>query len=117
MKEYILPVRDSVVHPGLAVPVYIDNPLSVACINAATNSNQKIVLCPQHTWVYPSSTQDIFNTGTIGDIVQALTMPDGGIHMIVRTTDVVELSNIENNNGIFSGDIKTLDMLDDSGFD
>lgn len=117
MKEYILPVRDLVVHPGLAVPVYIDNPLSVACINAATNSNQKIVLCPQHTWVYPSSTQDIFNTGTIGDIVQALTMPDGGIHMIVRTTDVVELSNIENNNGIFSGDIKTLDMLDDSGFD
>ena len=117
MKEYILPVRDLVVHPGLAVPVYVDNPLSVACIEAATNNHQRVVLCPQHTWGYPTSTQDLFNTGTIGDIVQALHMPDGAIHLIIRTTNVVELSNIENADGIFSGDISVLDMLDDSGFD
>ena len=43
MRNYILPFRDLVVHPGLTVPVYIDNPLSVACIEAATKSNQKSV--------------------------------------------------------------------------
>ena len=104
MKEYILPVRDLVVHPGLTVPVYVDNPLSIACIEAATNNHQRIVLCPQHTWAYPSTVDDLFTTGTIGEIAQVLHMPDGAIHAIVRTTSVVNLSDIIITNGIFSGD-------------
>ncbi len=114
MKEYILPVRDLVVHPGLTVPVYVDNPLSVACIEAATNNHQKIVLCPQHVWSYPSTVDDIFNTGTIGEIAQVLHMPDGAIHAIVRTTSVVNLSDIIITNGIFSGDTTPIDIMDDS---
>ena len=114
MKEYILPVRDLVVHPGLTVPVYVDNPLSIACIEAATKNNQKIVLCPQHAWAYPATVNDIFTTGTIGDIAQVLHMPDGAIHAIVRTTDVVDLSDITITNGIFTGNVTPIEMLDDS---
>ena len=117
MKEYILPVRDLVVHPGLTVPVYVDNPLSIACIEAATNNHQRLILCPQHSWAYPSTVDDIFSTGTIGEIAQVLHMPDGAIHAIVRTTDVVNLSNIEINNGIFSADITPVESLDDSEFE
>lgn len=117
MKEYILPVRDLVVHPGLTVPVYVDNPLSIACIEAATNNHQRLILCPQHSWAYPSTVDDIFSTGTIGEIAQVLHMPDGAIHAIVRTTDVVNLSNTEINNGIFSADITPVESLDDSEFE
>ena len=113
MKEYILPVRDLVVHPGLTVPVYVDNPMSVACIEAATKNNQKLVLCPQRVWAYPSNPGDIFNTGTIGEIAQVLHMPDGAIHAIIRTTDVVNLYDLEINNGIFSGNVFPVAILDD----
>jgi len=117
MKEYILPVRDLVVHPDLAVPVYVVNALSVACIEAAVNSGQRIVLCPQKTWAYPGGADDIFTTGTIGDIVQILHMPDGAIHAIVRTTSVVELSDITIDKGIFFANATNIDILDDSGFE
>ena len=117
MKEYILPVRDLVVHPGLTVPVYVDNPMSVACIESATKNNQKLVLCPQHNWNYPANTTDIFTTGTIGSIAQVLHMPDGAIHAIVRTTDVVDLSDITIMNGIFMGNVTPIEILDDSGFE
>ncbi len=117
MKEYILPVRDLVVHPNLTVPVYVDNPLSVACIEAATNNHQRIVLCPQHSWAYPSTADDIFHTGTIGEIAQVLHMPDGAIHAIVRTTNVVDLSDIIVTNGIYSADITPVEILDDSAFE
>jgi len=117
MKEYILPVRDLVVHPGLTVPVYVDNPLSVACIESATQNNQKLVLCPQHAWAYPANADDIFNTGTIGSIAQVLHMPDGAIHAIVRTTDVVDLSDITITNGIFMGNIAPIEILDDTQFE
>ena len=117
MKEFILPVRDLVVHPGLTVPVYVDNPLSIACIESATNENGRLVLCPQHNWTYPSNTNDLFNIGTIGSIAQVLHMPDGAIHAIIHTTNVVKLSDIVMENGIFKADIENIDIIDDSEFE
>ena len=77
MKQYILPFRDFVVHPGLTVPVYIDNKTSIACIEAAAKIGQKLVLVAQRSWNYPTSVKDIYDIGTIGDIAQVLRMPDG----------------------------------------
>ena len=117
MKEYILPFRDLVVNPGLTVPIYIDNPLSVACIESAVNNAKHIVLTPQHSWTYPATPDDIYDVGTIGEIAQVLRMPDGTLHAIVRTTDAVRISNTTVENGVFMGDITPIEILDDSEFD
>ncbi|MBO4626067.1 MAG: AAA family ATPase [Alphaproteobacteria bacterium] len=117
MKEYILPFRDLVVNPGLTVPIYIDNPSSVACIEAAANNAKPIVLTAQHSWSYPATPDDIYNVGTIGEIAQVLRMPDGSLHAIVRTTGAVRLSNITIENGIFMGDVSPIEILDDSEFE
>ena len=117
MKEYILPFRDLVVNPGLTVPIYIDNPSSVACIEAAANNAKPIVLTAQHSWAYPSAPDDIYNVGTVGDIAQVLRMPDGSLHAIVRTTGVVRISNITIENGIFMGETTPIEILDDIEFD
>lgn len=117
MRNYILPFRDLVVHPGLTVPVYIDNPLSVACIEAATKFNQKIVITPQHSWGYPATAEDIYDIGTIGDIAQVLRLPDGTLHAIIRTTDVVNLSDINVENGLFTAETTPIEIADDSNFE
>ena len=117
MKEYILPFRDLVVNPGLTVPIYIDNPLSVACIEAAANSAKRIVLTAQHSWSYPAEPADIYNVGTVGEIAQVLRMPDGSLHAIVRTTEAVRINDITIENGIFMGDVTPIEILDDSNFD
>ena len=117
MKEYILPFRDLVVNPGITVPIYIDNPLSVACIEAAANSGKPVVLAAQHTWGYPAAVDDIYNVGTIGDIAQVLRMPDGSLHAIVRTTAAVRISDIVMENGLFMGETSPIEILDDSEFD
>ena len=114
MKNFILPFRDLVVSPGLTVPVLIDNQMSVACVKAAAKAgHQQIVLVPQHTWAYPTNVADIFDVGTIGDIVQILTLPDGAIHALVRTTDVVKLNETELNDGIFSAKVEPIVIMDD----
>ena len=117
MKNYILPLRDLVVHPGLTMPIYLDNPASVDCLKTASNFGQKIVLAPQRSWTYPMSPDDIYDTGTIGEIVQILNLPDGSVHSIVRTTDAVKLSDIKLVDGIFMGDITKIELLDDSEFE
>lgn len=113
MKQYILPFRDFVVHPGLTVPVYIDNKTSIACIEAAAKIGQKLVLVAQRSWNYPTSVKDIYDIGTIGDIAQVLRMPDGSLHAIIRTTDAVKLDDILVEDGIFVGNAIPIELQDD----
>ena len=113
MKEFILPCRDLVVHPGMTVPIYVDNSISIACIESAVAAHQNVVLAPQHSMAYPSDPTDIYEYGTIGEIAQVLRMPDGSLHTIIRTTMVVKLKDITINGGIFTGNIDIIPMDDD----
>ena len=113
MKEYILPCRDLVVHPEMTVPIYIDNPVSINAIETATNKRQRIILAPQHSAAYPSNATDIYEYGTIGEIAQILRMPDGAIHAIIRTTNVVQMSDITVSDGVFSARINEIPMAPD----
>ncbi len=114
MKKYILPFRDLVVSPGLTVPALIDNQMSVACIKAASKTEgQEIVLVPQNTWSYPTDVKDIYDVGTIGEIIQVLSMPDGAMHILVKTRSAVKLSEVEVNSGIFTGVATPIEVADD----
>ena len=116
MRNYILPFRDLVVSPGLTVPVLIDNQMSVSCVKTATGAGQhQLILVPQHSWSYPTNVDDIYHFGTIADVVQILTMPDGAIHALVRTTDAVALRDIEVKDGIFSANAEPIKIADDMG--
>lgn len=117
MRNYILPFRDLVVHPGLTVPAYIDNTVSVACVEAAAAANQKLVITPQRSWSYPTNPNDLFDVGTVGEIAQVLRLPDNTVHLILRTTDVVQLSNITVENGIFTADTTPIKIQDDSNLE
>ena len=114
MKNYILPFRDFVVSPGLTVPVLVENQMSINCVKAASQSGtHSIVLVPQHSWSYPSAVKDIYDVGTVGEIIQVLTMPEGAIHILVRTTSAVKLNNIEIQDGVFIGDTELIEIQDD----
>lgn len=114
MKKYILPFRDLVVSPGLTVPALIDNQMSVACIKAASKAEgQEIILVPQNTWSYPTDVKDIYDVGTIGEIIQVLSMPDGAMHILVKTRCAVKLSEMEVNSGIFTGVATPIEVADD----
>ena len=113
MKEFILPCRDLVVHPGMTVPIYVDNSISIACIESAVAAHQNIILAPQHGTAYPSDPSDIYEYGTIGEIAQVLRMPDGTLHTVIRTTMVVRMKNISVDNGVFSSDVDVIPMGDD----
>lgn len=117
MKEYILPLKDTVIHSGLTIPVYLDNPQSATCVRMAANGTGRIVLVAQHTWTYPSDPDDIFHVGTIGEIMQVLNMPDGAVHAIIRTTDAVNLTEVKVDNGLFTGMPAVIPVADDMDAD
>ena len=117
MKEFILPLKDLVIQPGLTVPIYLDNQISVACMDAAVAGNRRIILAPQHKWNYPTDPEELFNVGTLADVIQILRLPDNSIHTIVQTKSAVSISDISVKDGLFSGIPTELPFTDDSAFE
>ncbi len=118
MKEFILPLKELVVHPGLTVPIFLDNQTSALCLATAARGHSRIILAPQKTGGYPTAPEDIHNMGTIGDIVQVLHMPDGAIHSVIKTSNAVQLEDIQvDKDGIFTASAKKMTLLDDSEFE
>lgn len=117
MKEFILPLKDLVIQPGLTVPIYLDNQISVACMDAAVAGSRKVILAPQHKWNYPTDPEELFNVGTLADVIQILRLPDNSIHTIVQTKSAVSISDISVKDGLFSGMPTELPFTDDSAFE
>lgn len=113
MKEFVLPSRNLVVHPEMTVPIYVDNDTSIACVEAAVAAGHRIILAPQHGSAYPTTPQNMYKFGTMGDIVQVLRMPDKSVHAIIRTTDVVKLNDLSVSDGVFSAAPEIIPMGDD----
>ncbi|MCL1892085.1 MAG: AAA family ATPase [Alphaproteobacteria bacterium] len=117
MKEFILPLKDLVVQPGLTVPIYLDNQISVACMEAAVAANRRVIIAPQHKWNYPVAPEELYDTGTLADVIQILRLPDNSIHTIVQTKAAVSISDISVEDGLFSGIPAELPFIDDSNFE
>lgn len=115
MKQYILPVRDSVVQPGLTVPIYLDNPTNILSMETAAKKSHQIVLAAQKGWNYPTKPGELYNIGTRADIVQVLRLPDSTIHVMVQTVAPASLSGIKvDADGIFTGESEDIPQIDDS---
>ncbi|MCL2538033.1 MAG: AAA family ATPase [Alphaproteobacteria bacterium] len=113
MKHYILPLRNLVFQPGITVPIFMDNPVSIAALESAKESG-KIILVAQKVTNYPTRINDLYDVGTIADLMQLLTMPDGTIHVMLQTRAAVRLSDITATDGMFMADATELPFFDDS---
>ncbi len=114
MKHFILPFRNMIVHPGRIVPIYVEEDQALETL-ARADAGDKTVILGSHRelWEYPDQAEDIFYIGILGEIVQVLNLPNGSAHAVIRTTNVVRLSDITVEDGIFSADAEIIEYKDD----
>lgn len=81
----LLPLRELVIFPNTAVPLFIGRAKSIQAIEAAYKSNKFIFLSAQKD---PKQDQpgpeDIYKVGTLCKIVQLLRLPDGSLKILVE---------------------------------
>ncbi|MGO9483312.1 MAG: endopeptidase La [Rhodomicrobium sp.] len=81
----ILPVRDTVLFPGVLFPISIGRPVSIAAVQQAMREERQIGILMQRDGeaMEPYGT-DMHRVGTVANIARYLTAPDGGHHVIVQ---------------------------------
>jgi ATP-dependent Lon protease len=81
----ILPLRNTVLFPGVVIPITAGRDTSIKLINDANKGGKVIgVVAQKDESVENPSAQDIYKTGTVARILKVLKMPDGNTTVIIQ---------------------------------
>ena len=98
----MMPIRDMVIFPCMMTPFVVGRESSVRALEEALTGDRKIFLATQHDATQDEPTpKDIYVTGTIGNIVQSVKMPDGNIKVLVEGIERAKATEIVDTDGFF----------------
>ena len=81
----MMPIRDVVIFPYMMTPLVVGRESSVHALEEALAADKKIFLATQHdASIDEPKANEIYQVGTIVNIVQSLKLPDGNIKVLVE---------------------------------
>jgi len=97
--EYpVLPLRDIVVFPNSAIPLFVGREKSINALDAVTTKYKKIILVAQkNSEIDDPKEKDVYSYGTLGEILQLLKLPDGTVKILVEGKSIVKIINFKEN--------------------
>lgn len=106
----ILPLRNMVLFPGVAMPVIVGRPKSMRLVKDAVQKKTMIgVVCQKEMNTEDPGMDDLYPVGVIADIVRVLEMPDGTTTIILQGKKRFELKALEETEPYLKGRITLLD--------
>ena len=81
----ILPLRNTVLFPGVVIPITAGRDKSIKLINDANRGDKVIgVVAQRNEEVEEPTDKDIYQTGVVAQILRVLKMPDGNTTVIIQ---------------------------------
>src|SRR5499433_2577605 len=94
----MMPIRDVVIFPHLMTPFVVGRESSVRALEEALAADRKIFLATQHdASIDEPKPNEIYQVGTIVNIVQSLKLPDGNIKVLVEGVERGKILQITEN--------------------
>lgn len=110
----VLSIRDIVVFPHVVVPLFVGRLRSINALEAAMESDKKIVLLTQKNLHNDDpSFNDLYHVGVLSNILQMLRLPDGTVKILVEGLGRVTASECISDKDYFSIKYDWLKTKDD----
>jgi len=104
----MMPVRDVVIFPHMMTPFVVGRESSVRALEEALAADKKIFLATQHDATVDEPRPDeIYQVGTIVNIVQSLRLPDGNIKVLVEGLERAKIVSVSDEEGFFRAVVRT----------
>jgi len=117
----ILPLRNTVLFPGVVIPITVGRDKSIKAVNDAYKTDKLIgVVAQKDTGIEDPAAKDLCSIGTIAKIVKLIKMPDGGTTIIIQGKKRFELLEMIGDDPYFKAQIKLLEdeiIKGDDNFD
>jgi ATP-dependent Lon protease len=105
----MMPVREMVIFPEMMHPFIVGREASVRALEDALAGDKKIFLVTQHdASVDDPKPEEIYQVGTLANIVQSVKLPDGNIKVLVEGTERAKIVQITSDEGFFRASIRVV---------
>ena len=105
----VLPLRDIVVFPHMIVPLFVGREKSVRALEEVMADDKQILLSSQ---IDPSiddpTTDGIYRTGVLANVLQLLKLPDGTVKVLVEGKARVRITEFVTNPSFFEASAELL---------
>ncbi len=106
----VLPLRDVVVFPYMVMPLFVGRAKSINALEEAMNDDKQLLLVSQREADLEEPTpEDLFDVGTIANIIQLLKLPDGTVKVLVEGQNRAKINNLEDGEKCFSAKITPIE--------
>lgn len=106
----VLPLRDVVVFPYMVMPLFVGRAKSINALEEAMNDDKQILLVSQREADLEEPTpEDLFDVGTIANIIQLLKLPDGTVKVLVEGQNRAKINSLEDGEKCFSAQITPIE--------
>ena len=117
----LLPLRNTVLFPGVVIPITVGRDKSIKAVNDAYKSDKLIgVVAQKDSLVEEPTVSDLEDIGTVAKIVKLIKMPDGGTTIIIQGRKRFKIEEITSDDPYFKATIKVLEeenIKGDADFD
>ena len=104
----VLPLRDVVVYPYMVIPLFVGREKSIQALDAAMADNKQILLAAQRSAdVDDPKPSDLYEVGTLANILQLLKLPDGTVKVLVEGSERANLVRFVEGEDYFSAEIES----------
>lgn len=91
----ILPIRNTVLFPGVVIPITVGREKSIKLVKKANRGNKIIgVVAQKNGATEDPSVKDMYQIGTVAKIIKMLVQPDGNTTIIIQGKARFEVSKI-----------------------
>ncbi|MBI5155129.1 endopeptidase La [Candidatus Poribacteria bacterium] len=100
----VLPLRELIVFPGTITPLFVMRPISLAALEEALVRDKHLFLtCQQEPEMDDPGPKDLYEVGTVAEILQVLRVPDGTAKVLVEGRYVARAVELTERDGKLSG--------------
>jgi ATP-dependent Lon protease len=104
----MMPIREVVIFPYMMTPFVVGRESSVRALEEAMAGDKKIFLAAQHdASVDEPEPNEIYQVGTIVNIVQSLRLPDGNIKVLVEGVERAKVVSVSDEEGFYRAIVRT----------
>ncbi len=105
----VLPVRDIVLFPGIITPLFVGRPRSLKAIELAMLQDRTIVVVAQKDMqVEDPNPDELFEVGTLCNILQMVRIPDGTTKVLIEAVEKVKIVQFIKGKEVLEADIQTI---------
>ncbi len=111
----LLPLRDIVIFPHMVTPLFVGRPRSIKALELAMEGDKSVFLTTQlDPKVDDPSVGDIYEIGTVGQVVQMLKLPDGTIKVLIEGKQRARLGSFVSKDDCYFAEAELIDESDQS---